>query len=307
MSAVQTIAARAGGLQPVVAARPASWRLALGSPQCVFGAILVALFVFVGVFGPALAPYHYDDQDLGSQYRPPVWAGGQADHPLGTDQFGRDVLSRLLYGARVSLLVGLFSVVLAGAIGVTIGVVSGYLGGPIERVFMRVADVQYAFPYILLAIIITAFWGPSLVSLIVALGLAGWMTFARTARASTLSVKEREYIVAARALGASHGRIMLAHILPNIAAPLLVFATFQLPSRMLAEASLSFVGLGIQPPMPSWGNMLAQSRNYMVTYPWLVILPGLALTIVALGVNQLGDGLRDILDPHTRGRRHQSL
>jgi peptide/nickel transport system permease protein len=307
MSAVQTIAARAGGLQPVVAARPASWRLALGSPQCVFGAILVALFVFLGVFGPVLAPYHYDDQDLASQYRPPIWAGGQADHPLGTDQFGRDVLSRLLYGARVSLLVGLFSVVLAGAIGVTIGVVSGYLGGTIERLFMRIADVQYAFPYILLAIIITAFWGPSLVSLIVALGLAGWMTFARTARASTLSVKEREYIVAARALGASHGRIMLAHILPNIAAPLLVFATFQLPSRMLAEASLSFVGLGIQPPMPSWGNMLAQSRNYMVTYPWLVILPGLALTIVALGVNQLGDGLRDILDPHTRGRRHQSL
>src|SRR5262249_44615534 len=166
-----------------------------------------------------------------------------------------------------SLLVGLFSVVLAGAIGVTIGVVSGYLGGNVERFFMRVADVQYAFPYILLAIIITAFWGPSLVSLIVALGLAGWMTFARTARASTLSVKEREYIVAARALGASHGRIMLAHILPNIAVPLLVFATFQLPSRMLAEASLSFVGLGIQPPMPSWGNMLAQSRNYMVTYP----------------------------------------
>src|SRR5262249_41981113 len=209
MSAVQTIAARAGGLQPVVPARPASWRLALGSPQCVFGAILVVVFVFLGVFGPALAPYNYDDQDLGSQYRPPIWAGGQADHPLGTDQFGRDILSRLLYGARVSLLVGLFSVVLAGAIGVTIGVVSGYLGGNVERFFMRVADVQYAFPYILLAIIITAFWGPSLVSLIVALGLAGWMTFARTARASTLSVKEREYIVAARALGASHGRIML--------------------------------------------------------------------------------------------------
>jgi peptide/nickel transport system permease protein len=277
-------------------------RVARRNPQIVVGSIIVLAFVVIGSFAPLLAPYPYDDQDLSNQLRPPIWAGGPQAHPLGTDEFGRDTLSRLIYGARISLIVGLFSVVLAGVLGITIGVVGGYLGGSIDAVFMRVADVQYSFPYILIAIVITAFWGPSLTNVIVALGLAGWMTFARAARGSTLTVKERDYILAARATGAGHAHIMWRHVLPNIAAPLIVFATFQVPSRILAEATLSFVGLGIQPPIPSWGNMLSQNRGYLLTQPWMVALPGLALTIVALGVNQLGDGLRDLLDPHLRGR-----
>jgi ABC-type dipeptide/oligopeptide/nickel transport system permease subunit len=281
---------------------PKAIRVTRHSPQVIAGWLVVALFVALGTAAPWVAPYHYDEQDLSKQLRPPVWAGGHREHPLGTDEFGRDTLSRLIYGARVSLLVGLFSVVISGLIGVTIGVVSGYFGGNVDSVLMGIADVQYSFPYILVAIIVTAFWGPGLVNVIVALGLASWMTFARAARGSTLTVKAGEYIVGARALGMSHARIMVRHVLPNIVAPLIVFTTFQIPSRILAEATLSFVGLGIQPPVPSWGNMLSQNRGYVVIQPWLVALPGLALTVVALGVNQLGDGLRDVLDPRLRGR-----
>ncbi len=270
------------------------------SPQLVSGAVIVIVFVTVGAFAPLLASHHYDDQDLSLSLKPPAWAGGDLAHPLGTDEFGRDTLSRLIYGARISLLVGLFSVVVAGFMGISIGVLAGYRGGQLDALCMGVADVQYSFPYILLAIIITAFWGAGLVNVILALGLASWMTFARAARASTLSVREGEYVLAARALGAGSTRIMMRHVLPNIMAPLIVFTTFQLPSRILAEATLSFVGLGIQPPVPSWGNMLSQSRGYLLAQPWLVALPGLALTVVALGVNQLGDGLRDRLDPRMK-------
>jgi ABC-type dipeptide/oligopeptide/nickel transport system permease subunit len=277
-------------------------RIARQSPQTILGSVVVVAFITVGTLAPLLAAYHYDDQDLNIALTPPVWAGGTLAHPLGTDEFGRDTLSRLVWGARVSLLVGFFSVVVAGLLGITIGVFGGYRGGNLDSLFMAMADVQYSFPYILLAIIITAFWGAGLVNVIIALGLASWMTFARAARGSTLSVREGEYVLAARALGAGPARIMLHHVLPNIVAPLLVFTTFQVPSRILAEATLSFVGLGIQPPMPSWGNMLSQSRGYLLAQPWLVALPGLALTVVALGVNQLGDGLRDLLDPRTHGR-----
>ena len=266
----------------------------------VFGALVVALFVACGALAPLLAAHHYDEQDLTLALRPPLWAGGDLRHPLGTDEFGRDTLSRLIYGARVSLVVGLFSVVVAGVLGTSLGVLGGYRGGHLDSIVMGIADVQYSFPYILLAIIITAFWGPGLVNVIVALGLASWMTFARAARGSTLSVREGEYVLAARALGAGAPRIMLRHVFPNIVAPLIVFTTFQVPSRILAEATLSFVGLGIQPPMPSWGNMLSGSRGYLLAQPWLVALPGLALTVVTLGVNQLGDGLRDLLDPRMK-------
>jgi ABC-type dipeptide/oligopeptide/nickel transport system permease subunit len=266
------------------------------------GSVIVLVFVAAGALAPWLAAHHYDEQDLGKSLRPPLWRGGELAHPLGTDEFGRDTLSRLIYGARVSLVVGLFSVVIAGAIGVSAGVLAGYRGGHLDAIVMAIADVQYSFPYILVAILVTAFWGAGLVNVIVALGLASWMTFARAARGSTLAVKEGEYVLAARALGAGPARIMLRHVCPNIAAPLIVFTTFQVPSRILAEATLSFVGLGIQPPMPSWGNMLSGSRGYLIAQPWLVALPGLALTVVALGVNQLGDGLRDVLDPRIQIR-----
>jgi peptide/nickel transport system permease protein len=277
-------------------------RIARRSPQLASGALVVVAFVAVGALAPLIAAHHYDAQDLGNALRPPLWAGGDLSYPLGTDEFGRDTLSRLIYGARVSLVVGFFSVVVAGLVGIGIGVLGGYRGGHLDALFMGIADVQYSFPYILLAIIITAFWGAGLVNVILALGLASWMTFARAARGSTLTVREGEYVMAARALGARPSRIILRHVLPNIVAPLIVFTTFQIPSRILAEATLSFVGLGIQPPTPSWGNMLAQSRGYLLAQPWLVALPGLALTIVALGVNQLGDGLRDLLDPRMKNQ-----
>jgi ABC-type dipeptide/oligopeptide/nickel transport system permease subunit len=264
------------------------------------GSVVVIAFLAVGILAPWLAWHDYDDQDLGIALKPPLWAGGDLAYPLGTDEFGRDTLSRLIYGARISLVVGFFSVVLAGLVGITVGVLGGYRGGNVDSLVMAIADVQYSFPYILLAIIITAFWGAGLVNVIVALGLASWMTFARAARGSTLAVKEAEYVLAARALGAGSARVMMRHVLPNIVPPLIVFTTFQVPSRILAEATLSFVGLGIQPPMPSWGNMLSQNRGYLLTQPWLVALPGLALTVVALGVNQLGDGLRDVLDPRMK-------
>jgi peptide/nickel transport system permease protein len=276
------------------------WRTLQRHPQLLFGGLVLLAFVLVGILAPWLAPYGYDEQNLANPLRPPVWAGGSSVHLLGTDEFGRDTLSRLIYGARVSLVVGVFSVLLAGVVGVALGLISGYVGGNVDSVLMRAADVQYSFPYILVAIVITAFWGAGMLTVIIALGLASWMTFARAARGSTLAVKERDFITAAHALGAGPWRIMLRHVLPNILAPLLIFATFQLPARILAEATLSFVGLGIQPPMPSWGNMLSGNRGYLLTQPWLVLLPGLALTIVALGINQLGDGLRDWLDPRLR-------
>jgi len=275
-------------------------RIARRSPQLASGAVVVLVFVMVGMLAPLIAGGDFDAQDLSVALRPPLWAGGDLSHPLGTDEFGRDTLSRLVWGARVSLVVGFFSVVVAGLIGVSLGVLGGYRGGHVDALLMGIADVQYSFPYILLAIVITAFWGAGLVNVILALGLASWMTFARAARGSTLSVREGEYVMAARALGARPARIVLRHVLPNILAPLIVFTTFQVPSRILAEATLSFVGLGIQPPVPSWGNMLAQSRGYLLAQPWLVALPGLALTVVALGVNQLGDGLRDLLDPRMK-------
>ncbi|MFI5268243.1 MAG: ABC transporter permease [Chloroflexota bacterium] len=289
-------------VRPAATVAPAPRRRKpLRRPLVVWCAV-VGIFVVGGVAAPIISPYAYDLQNLGNQLRPPLWAGGTLDHVLGTDEFGRDILSRLLYGARASLLVGLLSVVLAGLIGISLGLISGYRGGALDGFVMRVADIQYSFPYILLAIIIAAFWGAGLITLIVSLGLAGWATFARTARGSALSVRERDYVSAARALGASQAHIITRHILPNIMAPLLVFTTFQVPSRILAEATLSFVGLGVQPPEPSWGNMLSQNRGYLISQPWLVILPGLAIMLVAIAVNQLGDALRETLDPRMRGR-----
>jgi peptide/nickel transport system permease protein len=277
-------------------------RIVRRSPQVASGAVVVVVFVLVGLLAPLIAAHGYDEQDLSIALKPPLWSGGELAHPLGTDEFGRDTLSRLVYGTRVSLMVGFFSVVVAGLIGTSLGVLAGYRGGRVDALLMGIADVQYSFPYILLAILIAAFWGSGLVSVIAALGLASWMTFARAARGSTLSVREGEYVLAAQALGARPARIVLRYVLPNIVAPLIVFTTFQVPARILAEATLSFVGLGIQPPVPSWGNMLSQSRGYLLSQPWLVALPGLALTIVALGVNQLGDGLRDLLDPRMKDR-----
>lgn len=272
-------------------------------PQLVIGSTIVLLFVVIGLLAPIIAPHGIDDQNLLGRLAPPLWSGGTPQYPLGTDEFGRDVFSRLIYGARVSLVVGFFSVIISGAFGTFVGLVSGYVGGNLDAFMMRLVDVQLSFPYILIAIVISAFWGAGFLTVVIALSLAGWMGFARTMRSLILGIKNAQYAEAARALGANDTRIMIHHLLPNALPPLLVYTTFQVPARILAEATLSFLGLGIQPPAPSWGNMLAENREYITTHPWLVILPGICLSIVALGTNMFGDGLRDLLDPRTRRKQ----
>lgn len=277
-------------------------RLLRNYPHLAIGGIVTLTFVVVALLAPVLAPYSYADQRLADRLLPPIWAGGNTSHLLGTDEFGRDTLTRLLFGARVSLIVGLFSVLIAGIIGVAIGLVSGYSGGNVDAFIMRVADVLLAFPYIRIAIIVSAFWGGGLATTVIALSLAGWIGFARVSRGLVLGIKQADYVLAARSIGAAELRIVLRHVLPNMLNPLLVYMTFQIPARILAEATLSFLGLGVQPPAPSWGNMLAQNRTFLLSQPWLVILPGLAISITALGTNLFGDGLRDLLDPRMRRR-----
>lgn len=276
------------------------WYAATRSRQMLAGGIVVATFVLMAIFGPMVSPHGYDDQDLANALRPPFWAGGELANPIGTDPFGRDQLTRLMYGARISLVVAISAVGISGIIGIGVGVTAGYFRGRFENIAMRIADVQYSFPAILIAIFIAAFYGVGLINVIFALSLASWMTFARAARATTLSVRERDYMLAARAVGVRHHRVILRYVMPNILSPLIVYATFQVPARILGEATLSFLGLGVQLPIPSWGNMLSSNRGFLMTEPLLLIFPGVALMIVTLGFNQVGDGLRDVMDPRLR-------
>jgi peptide/nickel transport system permease protein len=283
---------------PRAAGRAASW---IGrSKAAMLGGGLLALVVLAALAGPLLTPYPYDAQDFAVALTPPFVDLG---HPLGTDQFGRDILSRILYGARVTLFVSLSGMLLAGFVGVTAGLCSAYFGGVLDAVLMRLADVQLSFPYLILAIAMMALLGPSLPLLVVVLAVRGWVTYARVIRGVTLSLREEEFVLAAEVAGASPRRIVLRHLLPNVLAPVIVLSSFELAAMMLIEASLSFLGLGVQPPMPSWGSMISQGRDYIYTAWWLTTLPGLALMLAVLGANQLGDGVRDLLDPHLRGTR----
>ena len=282
--------------------RPHGWPAALRglarSRAALFGASVLGLWVLLALAAPLLTPHQAETQDLALRLKPPAWlAGGDAAYLLGTDQFGRDVLSRLLLGARVTLAVGLAGMLLASLVGVLVGLCAGYLGGAVETVSMRIADVQLSFPYLVLAIAVMALVGPSLPLLTLVLGLRGWVTYSRTIRGQVLSLKTEEFVFAARALGASTPRLLFRHILPNTVAPITVLSSFELANLMLTEASLSFLGLGVQPPTPSWGNMIAQGREYLYTAWWLTAMPGLALMLAVLAANQLGDGLRDLLDP----------
>jgi len=222
--------------------------------------------------------------------------------PLGTDGLGRDVLSRLIYGARVSLLVGLTAVVIGGTLGTVLGMTAGYLGGRIDAFIMRLADIQLAFPFILLAIMFLIVLGPGVLNLILILGIGQWVTYARIARAQTLSQREKEYVEAASALGARAGSVLFKTILPNILAPLIVIASFNVASVILSEAALSFLGLGVPPTIPTWGGMLAESRDQLLAGRWwLAVYPGVAIALTVLSFNILGDWLRDFLDPRLRG------
>ncbi|HEY8450640.1 MAG: ABC transporter permease [Micromonosporaceae bacterium] len=270
-----------------------------GSWLAMFALAVLAVFVVVGVFAPLLAPYDPNHQDLSNRLLPPLSDG----HVLGTDVLGRDVLSRLIHGTRASLVVGFVAVALSSVIGVAVGLVSGYFGGWIDTVFMRIVDAWLAFPFLLLAIAIVAIIGPGLRNIIIALVITSWVIYARLVRGETLSLREREFVLSARGLGASRLSLMVGHILPNVLAPIMVVATLELGVVIVTEASLSFLGLGADASQPSWGNMLADGRAYLTQAWWLATLPGIAIFVVVLAVNIIGDGIRDALDPRQESTR----
>lgn len=268
---------------------------------------LLALFVLLlvviaGIFGPWLSPLDPNRQDIMMRLADPLTEGRRnAFFLLGTDGLGRDVLSRLLYGARISLLVGVCAILVGGTIGVVAGLVAGYFGGWIDDVIMRLGDIQLAFPFILLAIMFLVILGPGVMNIIIVLGVGQWVTYARIVRAQTLSLREKEYVEAARALGDSTFLIIFRTILPNIIAPLTVIASFNVASVILSEASLSFLGLGVPPNVPTWGAMLADSRDQLMANKWwLAFFPGIAIVLTVLAFNILGDWLRDFLDPRLK-------
>lgn len=256
------------------------------------GFVVIAFLVLMAVFADFIAPYHYAEQDYMMIRQAPT-----ANHLLGTDEFGRDVLSRLIYGARVSLQVGFVAVSIALFAGGAIGAIAGYFGGKLDNFLMRIMDVQLSIPTILLAIVISSVLGPGLFNLMIAVGITSIPTFARLMRASVLSVKGTEFIEAARAMGASHLRIILVYILPNCMAPIIVQTTLRVANAVLFAATLSFLGLGVQPPFPEWGGMLSTARPYLRSSAYLSIFPGLAIMVTIVALNCIGDGLRDALDP----------
>ncbi len=223
--------------------------------------------------------------------------GGTREHLLGTDHLGRDVLSRLIYGARVALIVGVTTVAVSGLVGLGIGLVAGYFGGWADTAFMRLLDIQLSMPFMLLALTIIGILGPSLRNIVIVLALTGWVVYARIVRAEILSLRTREFVVACRSLGGSNARIIVQHLLPNVRSSVLVVSTIEVARMMLLESALSFLGLGVRPPTPSWGAMLADGRIYLASAWWLPTLPGLAISVTVLAVNTVGDGLRDYLDP----------
>jgi len=257
-----------------------------------FGLGIVVFFILVAIAAPLVSPYDPLATSWASVRKPPSVA-----HPFGTDDIGRDVLARTIWGSRASLLAGLVSVMLALAVGVPLGLVSGYVGGALDATVMRLIDAMLAIPFLILAIALAAFLGPSLTNAMIAIGITQMPIFARMTRGQVLQVKHEDYIEAARAVGNPQVRIVLRHILPNIVPPLLVQATLAIATAIIAEASLSFLGLGQQPPHPSWGSMLNTAKNFMAQAPWMAIWPGLAIFSLVLSLNLFGDGLRDALDP----------
>jgi len=269
----------------------------LRSPTAVTGGVLLLLVVVASVAAPLLAPADPVRPSFGRRLQPPRLLGGASASALGTDNLGRDILARLLYGGRVSLVLAASAVALAATAGVIVGLAAGVVGGRLDDLVMRLADVQLAFPVIMLAIAMVAVVGTSPAALVSVLALSGWVLYARTVRANVLTIRRLEYVEAARTLGASELRVILRHILPNTLAPILVIGSSQFATMVLLESGLSFLGLGIQPPQPSWGAMLAEGRDYLSNAWWLATVPGMAISLVVLGANLLGDGLRDVLDP----------
>jgi peptide/nickel transport system permease protein len=271
------------------------WR----SWKALIGGALLAVIVLAALLAPYVAPHDPLDQRILERLKPPSFAGGSSQYPLGTDAVGRDVLSRIIFGSRVSLTVGLSAVLIGGTIGLTLGLVSGYYGSSPDMIIMRIADLQLAIPFLVLAIAIITVLKPGLFSIVLVLGLSSWVTYARVARGQVLATRRRDFVEAARAVGGSERRVLVRHVLPNIIAPVIVVATLEVGRMILAEAALSFLGLGVQPPMPTWGGITADGRDYIGTAWWISTLPGVAILLTVMAINFVGDWLRDILDPTT--------
>jgi peptide/nickel transport system permease protein len=279
------------GAPQVVASRAVVRRL-LRRPAATAGVVVVAMFVAMAIFAPWIAPYDPIATSFSTVRKAP-----SALHWFGTDEIGRDVLSRIVFGARASLLAGVVSVLISLAVGVPIGLLAGYAGGKTDVLISRITDAMLACPFLILAIALAAFLGPSLTNAMIAIGISATPVFIRLTRGTTLAVKAEDYVLAARAIGNGPLRIAVRHVLPNIVAPLLVQATLAIAAAVIAEASLSFLGLGQQPPQPSWGSMLNVAKNYIDNAPWMAIWPGLSIFLLVLSFNLVGDGLRDALDP----------
>ena len=272
-----------------------AWKRLKKNKLAMLGLSIVILLILIAIFAPLIAPYNpilriKEDSSLGPSM----------NYLFGTDLLGRDIFSRVIYGSRISIEVGVIAVGISVIIGLFFGALSGYFGGISDALIMRIADIFFAFPYILGAIAIMTILGPGIVNIFIAIGILGWASIARIFRSSILTIKNKEYIEAARAMGASNNRIIMKHIFPNSLAPIIVYATMNVGTAIIVEAALSFLGIGVQPPTPAWGKMLAESLAYIDTAPWMMFFPGLAILITVLGFILLGDGLRDAFDPKLR-------
>jgi peptide/nickel transport system permease protein len=272
-----------------------------GIPLLPAGILLIV--VVAGLLGPLAAPHNPEENDLLNTFLPPLWkAGGVLAHPFGTDQFGRDVLSRLIVGARISLLVGCMAVFFSGFIGTTVAITAGYLGGKADAILMRMTDAMLSMPYLLIGVALAGVMGPGLVNLVLVLAVLGWASYARVIRSEVLRIKTQDFIVLARITGCSTGRILWKHILPNVVNTMIVLATLQLGITIILAASLSFLGMGVPPPTPEWGLMVAEGREFLSSAWWLATLPGLCILFTCLAANLMGDWLRLRLDPKYRQR-----
>ena len=265
------------------------------SPGAMIGLVLITLLLFTALGADLIAPQGIDEQNLRKALLPPG-----REFPLGTDEFGRDMLSRVIHGSRISLEVGIIATLISSLVGVSLGAIAGYRGGRVDYVIQGMVDISWAFPTVLMTIFLVAVLGPGLMNVMIAVGLVYWGGFARVVRGQVLSLREWEFVTAAHAIGASDLRILARHILPNVLAPVIVMATLMMGDAILIEATLSFLGMGAQPPVPSWGSILSSGRTYLTLAPWVTIFPGIAIMLTVLGFNLLGDGIRDATDPRLR-------
>ena len=283
--------------------RGVTFRRLVRSPGGMLGLVLVVLVVLVAILAPVLSPHDPAKQNIVNRLKPPFWAeDGSMEHPLGTDSVGRDILSRVIYGSRISIFIGLAATAASALLGVSLGLIAGFLGGSTDSVVSRVGDVQQAIPFLVLAIAVAAMLGPGLFNLILVLVITTWVTFFRVVRGEVLSVREEQYVLGARSIGASNIRIMLHYILPNVAASIIVIATLLVANMIIFEASLSFLGLGVPSSVPTWGRIVADGREYIADEWWIAFFPGLAILITVMGINLLGDWLREDLDPKRKNR-----